>query len=107
MQTLRKDEVHNLKTVQPWQDELSQIALQVNEKLTEFKATQTTVASLLEEPTTAELFKTTKECVEQLEKDLTGLQDNFMSFTKKIMDIHDSQNQSRKKTAGDLGTSHS
>ena len=34
---------------------MSQIALQVNEKLTEFKAMQTTVASLLDEPTTIKL----------------------------------------------------
>ena len=60
MQPLRKDEAHYLKIVHPWQDKVSQIALQVNEKLKEFKATQTTVASLLEEPATAALVETTK-----------------------------------------------
>ena len=106
MKTLCKDEAHFLKTVQPWQDEISQIPLQVNDNLAEFKATQTTVANLLEEPATTELVKTTKECVEQLEKDLTRLQDNFTSFTKKITNMHYSQKKSRKKTAGGLGTSH-
>lgn len=62
-----------MKIVQPWLDEVSQIALQVNEKLPEFKATQTTVASLLEEPATAELVSTTKECVEKMDKDLARL----------------------------------
>lgn len=87
---LHKDEAHYLKTVQPWKDEVSQISLQVNKKLAKLKAMQTTVASLLEEPTTVELVETTKECVEQLEKDLARLQDNFKIFTKKIADMHDS-----------------
>ena len=107
MQMLHKDEYCYLKIVQPWKDEVSQIALQVNEKMIEIKATQMTLASLLEQPTTSELVETTKECVEQLEKDLAELQDKFTSFTKKIMDIHDSQKQSRKKTTGDSGMSHS
>ena len=55
MQTLHKDEARYLKTVQPWQEEVSHIALQVNEKLTKIKATQTTIAELVE---------TTKECIE-------------------------------------------
>ena len=107
MQMLRKDEACYLKIVQPSKDEVSQISLQVNEKLKEFKATQTIVASLLEEPATAELVETTKECVEQLEKDLVGLQHNFTIFTKKIMDMHDSQKKSKKKTAGGSGMGHS
>ena len=49
LQKLRAQEEKYLKTVQPWQEEVSQIALQVNEKLTEFKAMQTTVARLLDE----------------------------------------------------------
>lgn len=49
---------------------MSEIALQVNAKLTEFKAMQTTIASLLEEPTTIELVDTTRECVDQMEKDI-------------------------------------
>lgn len=107
MQTLCKDEARYLKTVQPWQEEVSQISIQVNDKLKEIKARQMTAVSLLEQPATAELVETTKECVEQLEKDLAELQENFMSFTKKITDIHESQKQSRKKIASDSGTSHS
>lgn len=106
MQMLHKDEARYLKTNQLWQDEVSQIALQVNEKIKDFKATQTIVMSLLEEPTTTELVDTTKECVDQLEKDLVGLQDKFTSFKKKIMDMHDSEKKSMKKTIGDSGMSH-
>ena len=63
---------------------MSKIALQVNAKLTEFKATQTTVASLLEEPTTTELVNTAKKYFNQMDKDLTGLKCDFVKFTKKI-----------------------
>ena len=73
LQQLRTQEEEYLKTVQPWQKEVSTNALQVNSKLTNFKATQTTVASLLEELATAELVDTTRECVEKMDKDLTGL----------------------------------
>ena len=66
-----------MKTVQPWQEEVSQIALQVNEKLTEFKAMQTTIGSLMDEPATVELVDTAQECVDQMNKDLAGLQDDF------------------------------
>ena len=101
MQTLRKDEAHYLKIIQPWQDKVSHISLKLNENLAEFKATQMTVVSLLEELATTELVETTKECVDQLEKDLTRLQDNFTSFKKKIMNMHDSQKKSKKKTSSD------
>ena len=107
MHMLRKDEAHYLKIVQPWQDEVSYISLQVNENLVKFKATQMTIASLLEEPTTVVLVETTQECVEQMEQDLTRLQYNFMSFTKKITDMHDSQKNRRKKTVGGSRMSHS
>ena len=80
-----------MKTVQPWQEEVSEIALQVNAKLTEFKATQTTVVSLLEEPATAELVDHARECADQMEKNLVGLKDDFMKFTKKIKEILKSQ----------------
>ena len=63
------------------------IALQVNAKLKEFKAMQMKVASLLEEPATTELVDTAKEYVEQMDKDLAGLKDDFAKFNKKIKKI--------------------
>lgn len=79
-----------------------EIALQVNAKLTEFKAMQMTVVSLLEEPATVELVDTTKECVNQMEKDLIALKADFVKFTKKIKEILKSQ----KETTSGSGTSH-
>ena len=78
------------------------IALQVNSKLIEFKATQTIVASLLEELATVELDNTTRECANQMDKDLTGLKADFAKFTKKIKEILKSQ----KATTSGLGMSH-
>lgn len=76
-----------MKTVQPWQEEMSTIVLQVNAKLTKFKVTQTTIASLLEEPTTVEIVDIARECVKQMDKDVIGLKVDFVKFTKKIKQI--------------------
>ena len=61
---------------------MSKIALQVNAKLAKFKAMQTTIVSLLEEPTIAKLVDTTRECVDQMDKDIIGLKSDFLKFTK-------------------------
>ena len=66
---------------------MSVIALQVNSKLAEFKATQNTVASLPTEPITAKLVDITRKCAKQMDKDLAGLKANFTKFTNKIKDI--------------------
>ena len=46
-------------------------------KLKEFKATQTTVASLLEEQSIAELVTTTKESVEHITQELEALMTRY------------------------------
>ena len=104
LQYLCAREADYFKIVQSWQDEVSEIALQVNAKLVEFKAMQTTVASLLEEPATAELVNTARECVEQMDKDLAGLKADFTEFTKKIKEIL--KGHKEQKTASGSGTSH-
>jgi len=91
-----------LKIVQPWQEEVSTITLQLNAKLTEFKATQTIVTSLLEEPTTTDIVNTARECVDQMDKDLSGLKANFTKFSKKVKEILKSQ---KAMTSGS-GMSH-
>ena len=67
-----------MKTVQPWQEEVSEITLQVDAKISEFKAMQTTIAILLEAPVSAKLIDTTRECVDQIEKDLVELKAGFI-----------------------------
>ena len=63
---------------------------------------QTPIASLLEEPATVELVDTTRECADQMDKDLIGIKVDFSMFTKKIKEILKSQ----KETTSGLGTSH-
>lgn len=80
LRKLRREEAHYLKIVHPWKEEVSQIALKVNEKLTEFKATQTTIARLQEEPLSAELVDSTRECVEKCRNDLAEIRTSFTEF---------------------------
>lgn len=65
LRKLHREEVHFLKTVQPWKAEVSQIALKVNENIMELKAMQTTVASLQEEPIFLEQVDSMKDSVEK------------------------------------------
>ena len=71
-------------------------------KISEFKATQTTIASLLETPVCAELVDMTRECVDPMDKDLARLKADFTKFTMKIKKILKSQ----KTSASGLGMSH-
>lgn len=88
--------------MQPWQEEVSQITLQVDAKVTKFKVTQTTIVSLLEAPVSTELVDIARECVDKMEKDLTNLKASFDKFKTKIKKIVKSQETS---TSGS-GMSH-
>ena len=78
-----------------------EISLQVNAKLTDFKAMQMTVKRLLEEPTTMELVHIARDCAEQMDKDTIGLKADFAKFSKKIKEI-----LKTLKTISGSGTSH-
>lgn len=73
----------------------------------ELKATQMTIASIQEEPISTELVDTTKECVEQLEKDLVGLQTSFTDFSVRITTMVEEKKQKKMKGTGGSRTSHS
>ena len=64
LQKLCTREEEYLKTVQPWQEEVSEITLQVDEKISEFKGMQTIVVSLLEDLVNVELVDTARECID-------------------------------------------
>ena len=57
LQKLREEETEFLQVTQPWQDELVDLALQVEAKLAKFQETQTTVVNLF-------VGKVTKESLE-------------------------------------------
>ena len=71
-------------------------------KLTEFKAMQTTIVSLLRAPVSADLINMARECVEQMDKDLAGLKASFAKFKTKIKKVVKSQ----KTSASGSGMSH-
>ena len=48
--------------------------VKVNAKLTEFQVMQTIVESLLAEPPNVDVVNTTRECVDQMNRDIAGLQ---------------------------------
>lgn len=82
---LCREEAHYLKIVQPWQEEVSQITIKVNEKLMKFKDMQTTVVSLQEELVSTEMIDSTRECAEQFKNDLAELQTSFIEFSVRVI----------------------
>ena len=76
-----------MRTIHPWQEQVSEIAVQINTNLTEFKVTQMTIVSLLEEQPTAELVTTTKENVEQMTQELAALTTCYTKVNSKIWNV--------------------
>ena len=103
---LCREEAHYLKIVQPWKEEVSQIALKVNEKVIEFKATQTTVVSLLEEPVSMNLVDSTRESVEKCKNDLAELHTSFTKFFVWVNIAIGKTKEKRMKDIGGLGMIH-
>ena len=56
-------------------------------KISEFKATQTTIASLLEAPVAVELVDIARECVDQIDNNLIELKTSLVQFTTKVKEI--------------------
>lgn len=102
LQKLHAREEEYLKTVQAWKEEVSGITLQIDAKISEFKATQTIVVSLLEAPISIELVDTARECVDQIDKDLVELKARFVLFMTRVKEVLKKLNTS----ASGLGTSH-
>ena len=57
IQALRAKEIEVLKQLQPWQHEVLDMALNIESKLMEYKNTQQTITSLLEEPAMADIVE--------------------------------------------------
>ena len=57
IQTLRAKDIEVLKQIQPWQDEVSDMALKIESKLMEYKNMQQTITSLLEEMAIADVIE--------------------------------------------------
>lgn len=100
LRKLHREEAHYLKTIKPCQEEVSQIALKVNEKLTQFKATQTTVVSLQEEPLSVELVDSTREFVEKSKNDLTELRTSFTKLSTRVTTAIEEEKEKRMQDVG-------
>ena len=85
---------------------MSQIVVKVNEKITEFKSMQTTIASLQEEPAFVELVDSTRECVEKFKNDLAELHTSFTEFFARVTTAIEEEKVKRLKDVGGSGTSH-
>ena len=63
IQALRAKETKVLKQLQPWQEEVSDMALNIESKLMEYTNMQQTITSLLEEPAMAGVVEAAQESV--------------------------------------------
>lgn len=63
------------------------IAVKINAKLKEFKATQMTVASIIHEKPTVEPITTTKESLEQMNQELASLTTSYTKVNTKIWNV--------------------
>ena len=72
----------------------------------EFKATQTTVASLQEEPVSVELVDSTRECVEKCKNDIAELHTSFIEFFARVTTAIEEEKEKRMKGVDSSGTSH-
>lgn len=106
LRKLRREEANFLKIVQPWKGEVSQIDLKINEKIMELKATQTTIASLLEEPVSMEQVDPTRDSIEKCKNDLAELNTSFTEFFVRVNTTIEEPKEKRMKDEGGSGTSH-
>ena len=86
IQTLRAKEIEVLKQLQPWQDEVSDMALNIESKLREYKNTKQTSTSLLEEPTTVDVVEAAQESVAQIIQEVVALTQNCEGFKQRMLD---------------------
>ena len=102
LQKLRAKEAKYLQTLEPWQEQVSEITVKINVNLTEFQATQWTVVSLLTESLTIDLVNVVKESVDQMTQEIAALQETYTKISIEIQEIV----KGPKKDASGLETSH-
>ena len=73
IQALRAKEIEVLKQLQPSQDEVLDMALNIESILMEYKNTQQTITSLLEEPATSDVVEAAQESVAQIIQEVVVL----------------------------------
>ena len=85
---------------------MSQIDLKVNEKIADFKAMQTTIANLQEEPVSVEQVDSTRESIKKFKNDLAELNTSFTKFSMRVNTAIEEAKAKRMKDEGGSGMSH-
>ena len=94
LQKLWEEETEFLQVTQPWQDELADIALQVETKLAEFRETLIAMGKLFIEKVTKESLEQVKGSIAEMEGVHNKLQDVYTQWfdkTNKIIEEHKEQ----------------
>ena len=83
---MRAKEIEVLKQLQPWQDEVSDMALNIKSKLMEYKNTHQTITSLLEELSRADVVEATQESAAQIIQEVAALTQKCEGFKQRMLD---------------------
>ena len=84
-----------MKQLQPWQDDITNMALKIESKLMEYKNMQQTITSLLEEMAIADVIEATQESVAQIIHEVVALTQNYKGFKQRMLDEVEKQKVSR------------
>ena len=87
LQKLQEEEAKFLQVTQAWQDELVDLALQVETKLTEFQETQTVVGKLFKEKVTKDSLEQVWESIIEMEGVHNKLKDVYTQWFHKTNNI--------------------
>ena len=96
-----------MKVTQPWQDELVDLALKVETKITEFKEKQVSIESMLMEQVTKESLEQAKGSIVKKNVEHDELQDVYNQWYYKINKIIEERKEQRQQEAtSGSATSH-
>ena len=107
LQWLQADEMEFMKVTQPWQDELADLALRVEMKITEFKEQQASIGSMLSKQVMKESLEQAKGSIVKMNVEHDELQDVYnQRYYKTNKIIEERKEQRRRAAASGSGMSH-
>ena len=86
-----------MKVTQPWQDELADLAQELETKLTEFKETKASIGKMLTEQITTESLEQAKGSVAEINAEHDKLQDIYTWWYDKM-----NKTSRRKRSRGEV-----
>ena len=107
LQKLWEEETEFLQVTQPWQDELVNLALQVEAKLAEFRETQTTMVNLFARKVTKESLEQERGSVIEMDGAHTKLNDVYSQWYDKMHHIFEERKEKKRRAVSSgSGRSH-